>query len=266
MNIPLFIGLETIPLHQDVEGGHGESQPSPEVVPDPMGEFLEMADQSEHRKHGFYHHTLIPFSSSAELEIGGVSCLSMKSAVRQNDHLVLEPLGQGLEAGVAGIGSSADQAQMVERQAQLAPHDPAIIGLALLPQLTRRPPFSDGVKQLNAVAIHHSQQRGGSQEPVGPGLLGPEQPEETSTMGQLGKQGLVVVGQPAIESPGAHAFDGVEQPDSDRLTGPQPGLGMLGYLGHLVVHLTKQLSDKIYGGHGVAPSLMFVHHQLETTP
>src|ERR671916_122059 len=229
MNIPLFIGLETIPLHQDVEGGHGESQPSPEVVPDPMGEFLEMADQSEHRKHGFYHHAPIPFSSSAELEIGGVSFLSMKSAVRQNDHLVLEPLGQGLEAGVADIGSSAvpgaDQAQMVERQAQLAP-----------------------------------------QEPVGPGLLGPEQPEETSTMGQLGKQGLVVVGQPAIESPGAHAFDGVEQPDSDRLTGPQPGLGMLGHLGHLVVHLTKQLSDKIYGGHGVAPSLMFVHHQLETTP
>jgi hypothetical protein len=37
-------------------------------------------------------------------------------------------------------------------------------------------------------------------------------------------------------------------------------------LGHLVVHLTKQFSDKIYGGHGVAPSLMFVHHQLETTP
>src|SRR5918997_2130871 len=125
MNIPLFIGLETIPLHQDVEGGHGESQPSPEVVPDPMGEFLEMADQSEHRKHGFYHHTLIPFSSSAELEIGGGSLLSMKSAVRQNDHLVLEPLGQGLEAGVADIGSSA------------VPHNPAIIGLALLPQLTR---------------------------------------------------------------------------------------------------------------------------------
>src|ERR687895_2828940 len=125
MNIPLFIGLETIPLHQDVEGGHGESQPSPEVVPDPMGEFLEMADQSEHQKHGFYHHTLIPFSSSAELEIGGVSFLSMKSPVRQNDHLVLEPLGQGLEAGVADIGSSAvpgaDQPRWLSAKHSLPP-------------------------------------------------------------------------------------------------------------------------------------------------
>src|ERR671914_102661 len=125
MNIPLFIGLETIPLHQDVVGGHGERQPSPEVVPDPMGEFLEMADPSEHRKHGFYHHTLIPFPSSAELEIGRVSFLSMKSAVRQNDHLVLEPLGQGLEAGVADIGSSAvpgaDQARWLSAKHSLPP-------------------------------------------------------------------------------------------------------------------------------------------------
>jgi hypothetical protein len=262
MDKSLFIWLEAIPLRQDVEGRHGESQTGPEVVPNPMGEFLEMADQSEHRKHGFHHHALVPFSPSAQLEIGWVSFLSMKSTVRPDDHLVLEPLGQMLEADVADIGRgavpSADQTQVVE--------GPAIIGLALLTHLAHRPPSPDGVNHLDAVAIHRPQQRRGSQEPVSPGLLRPEQAEETGPMRQLGKQGPVVVGQPAVEGPGAHALDGVEQPNSDGLTGPQPGLGMLGNIYHLAVHFTKQFSDKIYGGHGVAPGLRFVHHQLEATP
>ena len=147
------------------------------------------------------------FSPSAELEIGWVSFLGMKSGVRPNDHLVLEALGQMLEAGVADIGGSTvpstDQAQVVEHQAQLSAHDPAIIGLALLSHLARRPAFPGGVNQLNAVAIHYPHQRGSGQKGIRPGLVRPEQAEESSSMGQLGKQGPVVVGQPAIESPGA---------------------------------------------------------------
>jgi hypothetical protein len=95
-----------------------------------------MADQSEHRKHGLHQHALIPFSPSAELEIGWVSFRGMKSWVRQNDHLVLEAPDQTLEAGVTDIGGSAvpgaEQAQMIKHQAQLSSHNLAIIGRALL--------------------------------------------------------------------------------------------------------------------------------------
>ena len=37
-------GLETMPLDQYIEGGHGEREPSVEIRPDAMHDLFEMAD------------------------------------------------------------------------------------------------------------------------------------------------------------------------------------------------------------------------------
>ena len=38
------VGLETMPLDQYVEGGHGEREPGVEIRPDSMHDFFAMAD------------------------------------------------------------------------------------------------------------------------------------------------------------------------------------------------------------------------------
>ena len=37
------IGLETMPLDEDIKGGHGEGEAGVEVLPDSVHDFLEMA-------------------------------------------------------------------------------------------------------------------------------------------------------------------------------------------------------------------------------
>ena len=71
-----------------------------------------------------------PLSPLAGLEMGGVSVPGMESAVGHFQHLVFQPPRQMLEMGVTDVGGGAipstDQAQMIERQAQLSPHDPTV--------------------------------------------------------------------------------------------------------------------------------------------
>ena len=38
------VGLETMPLDQDIKSGHGESEPGMEIRPDSMHDLFEMAD------------------------------------------------------------------------------------------------------------------------------------------------------------------------------------------------------------------------------
>ena len=51
MNEAALIGLQTIPLHKQIEGSHGEGQAHAEVLPYPMHYLLEMTYQSEHGEH-----------------------------------------------------------------------------------------------------------------------------------------------------------------------------------------------------------------------
>jgi hypothetical protein len=87
-------------------------------------------------------------------------------------------------------------------------------------------------------------------------------------MGQVGEQGVKVLGEPAIESPVAHPFNGMEHanpPQADQFARPQRSLSMFWNILHLVIYFAKQLGDKILSGHEVYPPLMFVHHQLGGT-
>ena len=51
-----LIGLKAMPLHQEVEHGYRESQPSPKVGPNPMSDLFEMANGREHGQDPFDNH------------------------------------------------------------------------------------------------------------------------------------------------------------------------------------------------------------------
>ena len=88
----------------------------------------------------------------------------MKASVGQDDHpsvVVFQQVSEGL---VVNVGCSAvpigDQAQLVEHDAELAPNDPAVIGLALPVCLVEIKPRAHPMAQFNSVAVGNAQDSG----------------------------------------------------------------------------------------------------------
>src|SRR5215470_14722945 len=74
-------GLETIPLDQYVEGGHGESEPGVKIRPDPVQDFFAMADERQHRQHGLRQHTVRPLAALTQLEVAGIPLGGMEGRI-----------------------------------------------------------------------------------------------------------------------------------------------------------------------------------------
>ena len=70
----------------------------------------------------------------------------MEAGVGQDDHLTIIVGQQGMKGLVVDVAVCAvpigHQAQLVEHHAEFATHDPAMIGLAFLADLTRPSSFS----------------------------------------------------------------------------------------------------------------------------
>ena len=62
---------------------------------------------------------------------------------------------------------------------------------------------------------------------------------------------LPIVPQPAIEGAIAMSFEGKQQRQRDHFARVKGGLGMLGYVKHLVINMAKQVNDKIFGRHWI---------------
>src|SRR6266566_1688146 len=81
--------------------------------------------------------------------------------------------------------------------------------------------------------------------------MGLEETKKPRPFGEPREQCPIVARQPAIEGPVAHAFEGVEQPQGDHLTGPEVRLRMFGDGVQLLIDLIEQCGDKLHGGHAV---------------
>ena len=138
---------------------------------------------------------------------------------------------------------------LVEQQTEFAPDHPAMIGETFAADLLRAPTFPDGVEQLDAIRVNDAEHGRSGQEGLGPVLRGPEEAQEPGALGEPRKQRAIVARQPPRERAVAHAFEGVEQPQGDHLTGPEVGLGMCGQSTHLFIDLVEQCGDKLHGGH-----------------
>src|SRR5262245_25308262 len=80
------VGLEAMPLHEDIEGRHREGQARLKIGPAPMHDLFEMADERQHREHRLYQHPVLPLPPLTQFEIGGIAFCSMEAGITQDNH------------------------------------------------------------------------------------------------------------------------------------------------------------------------------------
>src|SRR5215467_14292543 len=54
------VGLEAMPLDEDIVGRHGKRQARLKIGPAPVHDLFEMADERQHREHRLHQHTVLP--------------------------------------------------------------------------------------------------------------------------------------------------------------------------------------------------------------
>ena len=88
-----------MPLDEHIEDGHGEREPSVEIRPAPMHDFLEVADERQHRQDRLHQHAILPLAPLTEFQVGGIALGGMEAGVIFSPpHLGLSIWGYGLEA------------------------------------------------------------------------------------------------------------------------------------------------------------------------
>src|SRR4029450_12106174 len=124
-----------------------------------------------------------------------------------------------------------------------------MVGQAFAPDLLRAAALAHGVDQLNAIRVDDPEHGRGGQERARPILMGFEETKEPGALGKPRKQRPIVARQPAIEGAVAHALEGMQQPQSDHLTGPEVRLRMFGDGAQLLIDFIEQRGDKLHGPH-----------------
>jgi hypothetical protein len=79
--------------------------------------------------------------------------------------------------------------------------------------------------------------------------MGREETKEPRPFGQEREQGPKIARQPPIERTVADAFERMQEPQGDHLTGPEVGLGMFGDGAYLLIDFIEQRRDKLQGHH-----------------
>src|ERR1043166_5643039 len=98
------VGLETMPLDQHIEGGHGEREPRLKIRPPAMHDFLEVADERQHRQDRLHQHPVLPLAARTHFEVGGITLGGMEAGVTQDDHASVNLAYQPLKGVIGDIG------------------------------------------------------------------------------------------------------------------------------------------------------------------
>lgn len=127
----MYIGMQAMPLNEEIEGSHGESQTCFEVLPGPVSHMFEMANGGEHGKHRFNNHAHIPGFGFAHFQVLGIGLFGVETMICQHNHLVFKRLDQGMKDSVMHIGGgtipATHQASLVQQATDLAAHYPATV-------------------------------------------------------------------------------------------------------------------------------------------
>src|SRR2546427_7902710 len=121
------VGLETMPLDEHIEGGHGERQARLKIRPAPMHHLLQMADERQYREHRLHQHTVLPRATLTQFEIARIALGGMETGVTQDNHLVFALLNQPLQGVIRAMGRgtrpSHDQPPLIEQETQFPPDE-----------------------------------------------------------------------------------------------------------------------------------------------
>lgn len=209
MNDSICISLQSIPLSQDIEHRNCVRQPHLKVTPNSMHDFLEMTNQSQHRKHGLNDHPHRPGLALTDLQVRGVTFSRMKATIRKHDHFLLEPPEQRLKVGVRNISGrtlpSDNQPVLVQEQAELAAYNPAPVRQPFTSILLRAASFYDRVNQLNAIGVNNAPHTCCGHESPGQMAVQAKKTKQARLSGKLGNR-CFQSRQPAIKGAIANAF------------------------------------------------------------
>src|SRR5262247_2722288 len=146
-----------MPLDEDIKGGHGEGEAGVKVLPDSVHDFLEVADDGQHREHRLYQHPVLPLAPRTQFEVGGIAFSRMESGITQDNHVLFELPNQPLEGIVCDISGGTvpphDQPPLVEQQTEFAADNPAMVGEAFPAYLLGTAAFTPGMDQLDAIGV-----------------------------------------------------------------------------------------------------------------
>ena len=247
------VGLEAMPLDEDIEGGHGEREPRLEIRPAPVHDLFEMADERQHREHRLHQHPVLPLPPLTQFAIGRIALGRMEAGITQDNHLLLTLPNQPLKRVIGDIGRATvpphHQAILVQQQTEFTPDNPAMVGQAFAPDLLGAAAFAYGEEPLNPLGVDDAQDRRRGEEDLRPVLMRLEEAKEPRALGEVGKQRPIVARQPAIEGPVAHAFERMQHSQGAHLTGPEVRLGVFGDGAQLLIDLVEQGRDKLHGAH-----------------
>src|SRR5882762_11519386 len=141
------IGLETVPLDQHIEGGHGEREPRLKIRPAPMHHLLHMADERQHREHGLDEHAVLSLPALTQFQVAGIPLRGMEAGVAQDNHPPIDLLNQPLKGVISDIGGGTcpphDQPPLIEQQTEFAPDNPAMVRHTFTADLLGAATFTD---------------------------------------------------------------------------------------------------------------------------
>jgi hypothetical protein len=127
----------------------------------------------------------------------------------------------------------------VEQRAELDPHDPTPVALALFADLVLGSPFSARVEQLNAQTVAEVDEARLGQETLRPALVAPQEPKQARTLGQVGEQWAKVAPQPVIEAPLRLPTQNEQNAQGDQFAGPEFGTQVFGHISHGLVYAAE---------------------------
>src|SRR5205807_7375685 len=78
------VRLEAMPLHQHIEGSHGEREPGLEICPHAVHVLLPMADERQHRANYLEKHTFLPFTALTLFEFGRTFLRGLAASMPQD--------------------------------------------------------------------------------------------------------------------------------------------------------------------------------------
>ena len=185
------VGLEAMPLGQDIEGSHRERQARLKIRPAPMHHLLHMADQRQPREHCCHQHAVLPLPARTQFEIAGIPCRGMEAGIAQDKHPPINLLHQPLQGVVRDMRSGTrpphDQPPLMQYETQFPADNPAVIREAFPADLLGAAALAHRMDQLDAVGVDDAEPRWSSQERPRPILMGLEETKEPGTLGQAGK-------------------------------------------------------------------------------
>ena len=93
-----------MPLHQHIEGRHGEREPGLEIRPDAVHDPLAMADHGQPGEHRFHQQAVLPRASLTQCEVGGIAFGSVEASIAQDEHASVDLANQPLQGVIGDMG------------------------------------------------------------------------------------------------------------------------------------------------------------------